>query len=247
MFFGLQVDRGNLVQAVSDNLLDDLHLTTDGMFPTRSPDLPTRLSNSILMGGMPPLSRLQLRKHRLPGLLHSGRAALAARVQEDRAGPLDPHADLPLVRRCLFPVRSGREGQLLGHPGSTGTVGGTWLCCRCGSRSLLLTRLLPSLIKPRSLLTRDDTWQGGFIPDVILWLSYFYTSRELPIRLRYANLTPSQEGEERYPLTLDFEALLTNGRRASYFFTTLSVTGILTSLLAFAILRMRGILGWSGW
>lgn len=30
------------------------------------------------------------------------------------------------------------------------------------------------------------TSQGGFIPDIVLWLSYFYTSRELPVRLRYA-------------------------------------------------------------
>lgn len=30
MFFGLQVDRGNLVQAVSDNLLNDLKLNTNG-------------------------------------------------------------------------------------------------------------------------------------------------------------------------------------------------------------------------
>lgn len=33
----------------------------------------------------------------------------------------------------------------------------------------------------------------------------------------------------------------------SYFWTTLSITGILTSLLAFAILHMRGINGWGGW
>jgi hypothetical protein len=58
--------------------------------------------------------------------------------------------------------------------------------------------------------------QGGFIPDLVLWLSYFYTSRELPIRL-------------------------------SYFWTTLSVTGIITSLMAFGLLHLRGVGGWEGW
>lgn len=64
--------------------------------------------------------------------------------------------------------------------------------------------------------TADNFLQGGFIPDIVLWLSYFYTSRELPIRL-------------------------------SYFWTSLSVTSILTSLLAFALLHLRGVNGWGGW
>ena len=51
---------------------------------------------------------------------------------------------------------------------------------------------------------------------MVLWLSYFYTSRELPIRL-------------------------------SFFWTSLSVTTISTSLLAFALLHLRGVHGWAGW
>lgn len=49
-----------------------------------------------------------------------------------------------------------------------------------------------------------------------MWLSYFYTSRELPIRL-------------------------------SFFWTTLSGTTIVTSVLAFALLHLRGVSGWAGW
>jgi hypothetical protein len=58
--------------------------------------------------------------------------------------------------------------------------------------------------------------EGGFIPDIVLWLSYFYTSRELPTRL-------------------------------SFFWCALSTTTIVTSLMAFGLLRMRGIQGWAGW
>ncbi|KAI1186765.1 MFS general substrate transporter [Nemania serpens] len=77
-------------------------------------------------------------------------------------------------------------------------------CLISGRGSFFATRALLGIL------------EGGFIPDVVLWLSYFYTSRELPIRL-------------------------------SYFWTTLSATGIVTSLLAFALLHLRGVSGWAGW
>ncbi|KAH6681390.1 putative MFS transporter [Halenospora varia] len=51
---------------------------------------------------------------------------------------------------------------------------------------------------------------GGFVPDIVLWLSYFYTSRELPIRL-------------------------------SFFWTSISLTCIITSFMGFGILHMRGL------
>jgi len=58
--------------------------------------------------------------------------------------------------------------------------------------------------------------EGGFIPDLVLWLSYFYTSKELPIRL-------------------------------SFFWTALDGTQIITSILAFGLLHMRGVHGLAGW
>ncbi|CAG9992753.1 unnamed protein product [Clonostachys byssicola] len=59
-------------------------------------------------------------------------------------------------------------------------------------------------------------FMGGFIPDIVLWLTYFYKSGELPIRL-------------------------------AFFWTALSTSNIVGSLLASGILQMRGVLGWGGW
>lgn len=73
-----------------------------------------------------------------------------------------------------------------------------------GRASFLATRALLAVL------------EGGFIPDLVLWLSYFYTGRELPIRL-------------------------------SFFWTALSVTTIITSLLAFAIFHLEGVNGMAGW
>ncbi|KAK4056236.1 hypothetical protein OIO90_002679 [Microbotryomycetes sp. JL221] len=59
-------------------------------------------------------------------------------------------------------------------------------------------------------------FMGGFIPDMILFLSYSYTSSELAWRL-------------------------------SWFWVTLTVTNIISNLLAAGILQMRGIQGLAGW
>lgn len=39
MFFALQVDRGNLVQALADNLLDDIGVNTNGRQRLKPPFL----------------------------------------------------------------------------------------------------------------------------------------------------------------------------------------------------------------
>lgn len=153
MFFGLQVDRGNLVQAVSDNMLDDLNLTTND-FNTGQ----TVFLASFLLSELP--SQLVSKK-----------------IGPDRWIPL---------QISLWSVVAMAQAAL------------------SGKSSFYLTRSLLGIL------------EGGFIPDIILWLSYFYTSRELPTRL-------------------------------SIFWTTLSLTAIITSLLAFGILHMRGVLGWAGW
>lgn len=54
------------------------------------------------------------------------------------------------------------------------------------------------------------------VPDLILWLSYFYTSSELSLRL-------------------------------SWFWISRYVTMVVTSVMAYGLLHMRGIHGMAGW
>ncbi|KAL4793540.1 major facilitator superfamily domain-containing protein [Aspergillus venezuelensis] len=153
MFFGLQVDRSNLVQAVSDNMLDGLGLST----------------NDYNTGNI--IFYISFLSAEPPSQL------ISKALGPDRWIPMQMSLwSLVAISQSFLQVR----------------------------KSFFLTRSLMGML------------EGDFIPDIVLWLSYFYTSRELPTRL-------------------------------SLFWTTLSVTEILGSFLAFGVLHMRGVLGWGGW
>ncbi|USW49405.1 Putative major facilitator superfamily, MFS transporter superfamily [Septoria linicola] len=153
MFFALQVDRGNLKQAVSADMLEELSLSTNEY----------NYGNTIFL--------LSFLLAELPSQL------ISKAVGPDRWVPM---------QMLLWSVVAAAQASIQ------------------GKASFYACRALIGML------------EGGFIPDLVLWLSYFYTSSELPIRL-------------------------------SFFWTALDVTSILTSLLAFGLLRMDGIHSLSGW
>ncbi|KAF9729491.1 major facilitator superfamily transporter [Paraphaeosphaeria minitans] len=122
MFAALNIDRSNISNAVSDNMLDDLGITRADYNTGQT------------------ISRVGFLVAELPSQLISKR--------------IGPDLWIP-IQICSFSLISAMQFFLK------------------GKSSFLATRYLIA------------TMQGGFIPDTILYLSYWYTGHALPIRLAW--------------------------------------------------------------
>lgn len=131
MFFALNLDRGNLGNAVADNLLDDINISTNDY---------NNAQNMYRVGFL--LSEI-------PSQM------LGKRIGPDRWIP---------VQIMLWSIAAGGQFFMTGRA--------SFFACRF-------------LI---------GVFMGGFIPDSILYLSYFYKKSEMPMRLAFFWFVDSMSG-----------------------------------------------------
>jgi hypothetical protein len=131
MFFGLNLDRGNLGNAAADNLLDDLKITTNDY------------NNAQNM-------------YRIGFLI----AEIPSQMLGKRLGP-DRWIPFQII---LWSLASGGQFFMQGRAG--------FFACRFFI----------------------GLFMGGFIPDAVLYLSYFYTKSEMPFRLAMFWFVDSMSG-----------------------------------------------------
>ncbi|KAI8954149.1 major facilitator superfamily transporter [Xylaria longipes] len=171
MFAALDIDRGNISNAVSDNLLDDLGLTT----------------SDYNLGQT--LSKIGFLLAELPSQLISKR--------------LGPDLWIP-IQICIFSFISGAQFFLQGRA------------------SFLATRFLVAV------------FQGGFIPDMVLYLSYWYTGRRVSLPISTC-LSVSLNSSPQLPI------------RLAWFWTSSQLVQIGVGFAAVGLLSLRGVLGYAGW
>ncbi|KAM0330100.1 hypothetical protein ACHAQA_004272 [Verticillium albo-atrum] len=152
-FFGLDLGRGNLSQANTDDFLPDLGMDTNDY----------NLGNTVY--------QISFLCAELPSQMISKK--------------LGPDRWIPFIM-CSWSLVSGAQFFLNGRT------------------SFLITRAILGVL------------QGGFIPDIVLYLTYFFKGNELPFRL-------------------------------AMFWCVRRITDIIAPIIAFGVLRMRGVLGYEGW